>query len=152
MATANPPDLASLYLADETAWLDAMAELARSGRPDQLDLANLAEFLQSMAERDRREVTSRLAVLLAHLLKWTHQPEKRSKSWTRTILTQQQELDGLFENATLRSHGTAALAKAYGRAVRQASIETDLPEATFPAGCPYTLDAALAFRPENDPG
>ena len=47
-------DLPALYEADETAWLDAMSELVRQGRHDQLDYAHLAEYLADMAGRDRR--------------------------------------------------------------------------------------------------
>ena len=72
--------LADLYEADETAWLDAMAESIRKGRLDDLDYAHLAEYLEDMAKRDRREVKSRLTVLAAHVLKWQHQPKKRSRS------------------------------------------------------------------------
>src|SRR5271157_875228 len=64
--------LPALYERDETAWLEAMAELARDGRAEDLDLGHLAEYLFDMARRDRREVESRLAVLLSHLLKWTY--------------------------------------------------------------------------------
>ncbi len=151
MATLNSPDLAALYLADETAWLDIMAGLARDGRVDQLDLANLAEFLESMANRDRREVAKRLTVLLAHLLKWDLQPDKRSKSWVRTILTQQIELESLFESETLRAHAVEVAASAYRKAIRLAAGETDLTGSAFPVACPYTVEAALAFRPRINP-
>jgi hypothetical protein len=52
--------LSDLYLADETAWLEAMAELIESGNRSDLDFANLREYLSDMAKRDRREVRSRL--------------------------------------------------------------------------------------------
>ena len=77
--------LAALYEADETAWLEATADLVRRGLYDQLDTENLSEYLSDMAKRDRREVESRLIVLLAHVLKWVHQPDRRSGSsaWSR---------------------------------------------------------------------
>ena len=65
-----------LYLRDETAWLEATAELVRAGRLDRVDSASLAEYLTDMAKRDRREVFSRTVVLLAHLLEWHHQPDR----------------------------------------------------------------------------
>ena len=74
--TPEPP--LSLYEADETAWLEQTAELVRAGRFDQVDAVNLAEYLTDMARRDRREVFSRLVVLLSHLLKWDHQQDRRS--------------------------------------------------------------------------
>jgi len=41
--------LPALYERDETAWLEAMAELARDGRAEDLDLGHLADYLFDMA-------------------------------------------------------------------------------------------------------
>src|SRR5437588_12588117 len=95
MATTADESLAALYLEDETAWLEAMAELVRRGDLANLDLENLAEYLSDMAKRDRRDVKNRLAILLVHLLKWQFKPEKRSRSWQSTILAQSVELADL---------------------------------------------------------
>ena len=69
MTSTESLPLSALYESDETAWLELMASHAEAGRYEELDLPNLSEFLSSMAKRDRREVLSRLVVLLAHLLK-----------------------------------------------------------------------------------
>src|SRR4051794_33793470 len=84
--------LTELYIADETAWLDAMADLIGAQAYAELDYTNLREYLTDMARRDRREVESRLVVLLLHILKWVHQPDHRSRSWRGSILEQRQEL------------------------------------------------------------
>jgi len=144
METATTPKVDALYELDETAWLDAMSELIRQGRLDELDYPNLAEYLADMARRDRREVTSRLAVLFAHLLKWQHQPERRSGSWRVTVEMQRQELAELLESGVLRNHAREVLSKAYANGVRQAAAETGLPEGSFPTLCPFTLEAALS--------
>jgi len=132
--------LVRLYDADETAWLDEMAELIQQGRRDELDYAHLGEYLTDMARRDRREVESRLTTLLMHLLKWMHQPDHRLKSWRGTIIEQTQELFEDAESGVLRNHAEAVLAKAYAKAVQRAGAETGLPAQTFPRECPYTLD------------
>jgi hypothetical protein len=136
--------LPSLYEADETAWLEAMAELIQRGRFEELDYPHLGEYLADMARRDRREVESRLAVLIAHLLKWTYQPEKRSGRWRATIIVQRQELAALLDRGVLRNHAEAVLAKTYANGVEQAIAETGLTPATFPGECPYTLDQLLS--------
>lgn len=138
-ANATP----ELYLRDETAWLDATAELVRAGRLDLVDAASLAEYLTDMAKRDRREVFSRLVVLLTHMLKWHHQPDRRSASWMSTIHTQQMELDGAANSGTLRQHAERELDDAYAKALGRAMKETGLPESTFPAACPYTVEQLL---------
>src|SRR5262245_9467769 len=113
MVVATPNRWSVLYETDETAWLEAMAQLLREGRLDQVDVQNLIEYLNDMARRDRREVDSRLAGLIAHLLKCAHQPEQRSGNWRATIEEQCQELADLLESATLHNHAKTALAKAY---------------------------------------
>jgi hypothetical protein len=77
-----------LYEHDETAWLESMAELIRLGRLNEIDDPNLAEYLADMARRDRRDVESRLTVLIVLALKWTHQPDRRSgaSEWPSEIL------------------------------------------------------------------
>src|ERR1700730_18671616 len=96
------PSLSDLYHEDETAWLEAMARLVAARRFDELDHENLREFLADMARRDKREVLSRLTTLLAHLLKWEHQPQQRTRSWEATILHQREELRDLLESSTLQ--------------------------------------------------
>jgi Domain of unknown function DUF29 len=136
--------LPSLYEADETAWLEAMAKLIRERRFGDLDYANLREYLEDMAHRDRREVESRLTVLIAHLLKWRHQANKRSGSWRGTIVAQRQELLGHLGRGVLRNHAEAVLAEVYANAVERAAAETELSAKTFPAECPYTLNELLS--------
>ena len=130
---AKPKEsLADLYEADETAWVDAMAELVRAGRFADLDYGHLAEYLEDMAKRDRREVNSRLKILLAYLLKWTYQKEMRTPSWRGTICHQQDELEDLLEGGVLQNHAEESLAAIYTKAVKYAADETGLPASTFP--------------------
>ena len=137
MPTLEAEPLASLYESDETAWLDAMSDLVAGGRFAELDRAHLAEYLADMAKRDRREVNSRMAQLLAHLLKWYFQPEKRTRSWERTIELQRQKLRRILESGTLRNHVEDRLPEIYGDAVRLAAIETGSAPELFPAVCPF---------------
>ncbi|HKM55673.1 MAG TPA: DUF29 domain-containing protein [Isosphaeraceae bacterium] len=149
MAMATAESLAALFTEDETAWLEAMADLIRLRDLAALDLENLAEYLVDMARRDRREVKSRLVVLLAHLLKWDFQPEKRSRSWRTTILSQRQELADLASRGVLRTHAETVLPAAYENAVELAASETGVPAATFPKVCPLTVEQLLAIDVSN---
>ncbi len=144
MTTAQLLSHGVLYEQDETAWLEVMAELIRLGRLDEVDYPNLADYLADMARRDRREVESRLIVLLAHALKWVHQPSHRSASWQATIIEQRQELEGLVSRGVLRDHAEAVLKEMYSKAVERASAETGSPAESFPNTCPYTLDQLLS--------
>jgi hypothetical protein len=133
-------DLSALYEADETAWLDIMAELIRKGRLERLDYAHLAEYLEDMARRDRREVKSRLTDLIAHLLRWQRQARKRTRSWRGKIIAKRFEVREDVRGGVLRRHAEAVLQEAYTHAVEQVAVETGLRPADFPATCPYTLD------------
>lgn len=136
--------LATLYEEDETAWLEATAELVRQSRYDELDSANLAEYLTDMALSQRREVENRLMVLVGHILKWHCQPKKRTRSWRGTVTVQRKELQKLVRRGVLRNHAKAVLAEAYADGVELAADETGLPAENFPSECPYTLDELLS--------
>ena len=152
MTVSTLDALPALYELDETAWLEAMAELARDGRVGDLDLTHLAEYLADMARRDRREVDSRLVVLLTHLLKWEHQPDRRSRSWRMTVIEQRQELKRDAGRGILRNHAAEVLAEVYVEAVERASAETGLAIDRFPATCPYTIEHLFSVElpPEPD--
>jgi hypothetical protein len=144
--------LRELYVEDETAWLDAMAELLEAGGCAELDFVSLREYLTDMARRDRREVESRLVILLLHILKWMHQPDHRSRSWQGSIIEQRQELKRLAERGALRNHAESVLAEVYREAVERAAVETGLPREAFPAECAYSVDDLLTFDPVADEG
>jgi hypothetical protein len=136
-----------LYLRDETAWLDAMAEAARQRDPDALDWDNLAEYLSSMSVRDRRELGSRLAVLLLHLLKWEHQPEKRSRSWHFTLKTQLKSLRKIASSGVLRRYGEDVLEDHFTEAREMAYEEMHQFPEDLPRTCPYTFQELLEMEP-----
>lgn len=92
-----------------------------------------------MGSRERRELTSRRKVLLAHLLKWQFQPRRRSPSWEATIKEQRLSLEDLLDdNPSLRPTLPEQIARAYRLGRLLAVRETDLDESTFPAACPYS--------------
>ncbi|QDV37251.1 DUF29 domain-containing protein [Tautonia plasticadhaerens] len=142
-------DLASLYRDDETAWLEIMSSLARQGRVEEFDLPSLSEYLADMAWRDRREVESRLVVLMSHLLKWEHQPDQRSRSWKATIVEQRQELNRHAGRGVLKNHGIAVVETIYPEAIDRAAAETGLSRESFPPSCPFTFDGLLMVEVDD---
>ena len=143
MPLTQTADVSALYERDETAWLETMAELLASNRFDEIDYPHLSEYLSDMARRDRREVYSRLVVLLCHLLKWEYQPEQRAGSWRGTIREQRRELRQLLESGTLNNHASDVFAEAYAEARKQAADECEVDINTFPAECAWELDAIV---------
>ena len=133
------------YEEDLYAWTREQAALLRAHRTEGLDWDHLAEELESMVGRDRRELESRLCVILLHLLKWQAQPELRGASWRKTLRTQRREIRNLLrQSPSLRRHVPTMTLEAYQDAVKDAVDETGLPADRFPADCPYAPADALA--------
>jgi hypothetical protein len=136
----------SLYERDSHAWLLTQLRLLRDGRLQDIDGEHLAELLDQMAKREVNEVTSKLVQLLLHLLKWTCQPDRQSRSWLVSIQKQQDALEDLLESKTLRKAAEARLDRAFERARRTAITETGLSPDRFPFRNPWTIDDALTWR------
>jgi Domain of unknown function DUF29 len=130
----------TLYEQDFFLWTQAMVEALRSGKFSTLDIENLAEEVESLGRRDRRELTSRLTTLLMHLLKWQFQPEMQSGSWRGTLAEQRLRIRRLLQDSpSLRLALEGAVDECYEDAKLQASAETGLPVSMFPATCPYPM-------------
>ncbi len=132
------------YEQDFYAWLLESAQLLREKNFSQLDIVNIAEELEGMARSDKRQLINRLAVLLAHLLKWQFQSYIRSKSWQRTIKEQRKRIKLLLQDSpSLKYEIEQKIATAYEIAILSAANETSLDEDTFPESCEYSLDEIL---------
>ncbi len=132
------------YEKDFYIWLMANAELLRQRRLTEIDLDNIAEELESMAKRDKRELLNRLKVLLMHLLKWQFQADKRTISWKSTINEEREQVHlVLLDSPSLKYQLTERLQNAYRLALRAAINETGLPKNVFPINCPYSLEETL---------
>ena len=86
-----------------------------------------------MGKRQNRDLTSRLTVLVMHLLKWGYQPTRRSPSWRRTIHEQRRQLARLLTaHPSLRPQLPVLLTESYPQARAKALDETGLPAAARP--------------------
>lgn len=143
--------VAGLYERDFHAWANEQASLLRAGELASLDIAHIAEEIESMGRSERRELVNRLVVFILHLLKWRFQAERQGNSWRLSIKEQRIRLKShLQDNPSLKSQMDWAISQAYELALIEAERETGLPESTFPAICPFTYDQLLddAFWPD----
>ncbi|MFO1428698.1 MAG: DUF29 domain-containing protein [Candidatus Competibacteraceae bacterium] len=143
MATVNTD---ATYEQDFYAWTQEQAALLKAGKLTEIDIANIAEELEDMGKSQRNQLVTRLGVLLAHLLKWRHQSERRryGNSWKYTIKGQRRRIQRLLaENPSLKSKLDPLLLDAYGDAVLMAARETGFEEEQFPASCPWRLEQIL---------
>ena len=141
----------STYERDFYAWTHEQTTRLRTRDFDRLDIDNLIEEIETMGRSERRQLTSRLEVLLIHLLKWQFQPALRGRSWQLTVVEQRRRIEKLLQaNPSLRPQLPDLLAEAYNDATFGAMRESGLPQETFPAVSPYTLENVLnmAWLPE----
>jgi len=128
------------YDQDFYSWTQEQAELLKNGRFSELDIDNLIEEVEAMGRSEKRELESRLTILLLHLLKWKYQEVRRERSWQLSIDEQRIQFEEtLNENPGLKQKLDEIIKKAYRLAVIQASRETSISKAVFPECCPWIL-------------
>ena len=143
--------MSETYDQDFYAWAMHNADLIRQGRLSEIDVEHIAEELEGMGRSERRALSSRLKVLLVHLLKWRHQAPLRSNSWRYTIREQRLAVqDILQDNPSLAPQLEALQHRAYQSARLAAARETGLSEETFPQDCPFPHEQVMNsdFWPE----
>jgi Domain of unknown function DUF29 len=97
-ASARRPRSASGQMArtpydkDVILWSEEQARLLRARRFSELDLEHLADEIEDVGRSEKRELANRMAVLLAHLIKWKSQPDSRTNSWRATINDQRRRI------------------------------------------------------------
>lgn len=134
----------TLYDTDFAEWSDRTAELLRAGRFEELDIANLAEEIESLGNRDRKAVRSQLQRLLMHKVKQVLQPERDNASWHASIHSARTEIqDEILDSPSLMRHLRENLQRVYLRAVKDALEETGLKDTSLPRECPWDLDTLL---------
>jgi hypothetical protein len=134
----------TLHDQDFYAWTRQQTDFLKARNLTGLDIENLIEEITSLGERDKREVRSRLVVLLMHLLKWQYQPPRRSRSWRQTINSQRTELELLFDGSpSLRRIADESLNRCYELARKRAADETSLALSVFPDACPWACENVL---------
>jgi hypothetical protein len=138
-------DSVTLHDRDFYAWTLQQASLLRERRLSEADIVHIAEELESMGASERRELTHRLAVLIAHLLKWQFQPELRGNRWRNTIDVQRFDVKELLEeNPTLVAKLNERMEKAYSKSLLLVVRETGLSKQMFPPVCPFNAEQLLS--------
>jgi hypothetical protein len=135
------------YATDFHAWAQAQAEALRVKDWPLLDVENLVEEVEGLAERHRSAMEHQLECLLIHLLKYQYQPEerpRRGRSWRVSIASARHEFSNVIRrNPSLQAYPADCLAHAYRYARRQAARQTGLPLRAFPPDPEWSLTEIL---------
>ena len=139
------PDKSALYDQDFYAWSSQQAALLRAGELRQADIAHIAEEIESMGRTEKRELISRLTILLLHLIKWRYPAgQSRRELGGQHSRPAQRLADHLDDNPSLRpltpQRGQGRLIE---RRCLRRSRKRDCRRSTFPEACPWTFEQAL---------
>jgi hypothetical protein len=137
-------DQDNLYDTDIIVWAEQQARLLRAGRLSELDVEHIAEEIEDVGKSEQRELASRMALLLAHLLKWKYQPQRRGNSWRRTIREQRNAIARRLRRTPSLKHSLRDAdwwADAWGDAVSAAIQEATLED--LPESCPWEPEQVL---------
>jgi hypothetical protein len=132
------------YEHDFHAWALHQASLLRKKWWDDLDIEHLVEEIEDLAKRERHALESHLETILLHLVKWHYQPERRSRSWQKSLLEGHYRVDKLLrDNPSLMPLVEDFIREAYPRARKLALVETGLPGTSVPSFCPWSVQEIL---------
>lgn len=81
------------YKDDVIEWSKQQALFLKKGDWQDLDINNLVEEILDVGRSERRELKSKMSVLLIHLIKWAYQPAMRSDSWKLSIRNQREAIN-----------------------------------------------------------
>lgn len=142
------------YEQDVIAWANEQARLLRSGQFSQLDIEHIAEEIEDVGKSEQRELESRMAVLLSHLLKWQHQVERRGNSWRKTIKEQRNKVASRIRKTPSLKKDLDDVewwAGVWADALDIATRETGSLYEAFPETCPWIFEQIMDvdFWPEN---
>jgi hypothetical protein len=141
---AEKPTEGTDYDGDFYLWANEQAERLRRGEWSRLDALNLAEEIEDLGRELYNKLESAFRIILLHLLKWDHQPARRTRSWTVSIELQRMDAEQLLEkHHSLARRIPEAISDAYRRSRIEAAGETGLDQRAFPEECPYSLDEIM---------
>ena len=137
-----------LYDRDLACWYADTLTKLRAGDLENVDVEHLIEEIEGLAARDRRELKTRLKVLLAHLLKriYVSMPENY-RGWENTIDEQREQLqDLLAQSPSLRAYFLEAFEESWQRALNQ--VQKDYPDIDWPASWPMSRNPEAILTEE----
>jgi hypothetical protein len=141
MLTTDPKP--SLYEQDFYLWIQRTIELLKKGKLEQLDLENLIEEIDSMGKSQRKELKTRLTVLIEHLLKlqyWTTEKEYNVRVWLNTIVEQRRQITYILaDSPSLKPVLNDIFLDCYQDARSDTLRKYQLPATLFPQESPFCL-------------
>ncbi|MCJ2081325.1 DUF29 domain-containing protein [Methylobacterium sp. J-090] len=141
---AVPRERSMRYTDDLYGWVEEQVALLRAGSLDALDLSNIAEELSDVGAEQYNKLEGALELVLLHMLKWDHQPNRRSRSWALSIEEHRLRAEKqLRKNPSLMSRLDEAIEDGFRLARLRAAREMRVPSKSLPMSCPYDWTAIM---------
>jgi hypothetical protein len=141
-------ELKKLYDRDFVAWCEETVIKLKARQLEGLDWDSLIEEIEGLANRDRKELESRLRTLFAHLLKriYVNSPYDY-RGWENTIDEQRSELELLLKHSpSLNHYFSAVFDNAWQHALKR--VRKDYPQVQFPDSWPFSPDVEALLNEE----
>jgi hypothetical protein len=122
------PDVKALYDEDFVVWSRQQAEALRSaahgGSNQALDWENLAEEIESLGRSDRRELASRIATIIEHLIKLGRSPAREPRQgWRQTVLRERIAIGLLLKDSPSLRREVSDLAASVADSATRLALE-----------------------------
>ncbi|GFE70516.1 DUF29 domain-containing protein [Chroococcus sp. FPU101] len=147
MTTPTTQAQKTLYEKDFYLWLQTTTELLKNQQLEQIDWENLIEEIESMGRSERKEIKSRLIIIIEHLLKlayWESEKEYNSRGWRNTIIEQRRQIDLTLEDSpSLKAVLSESFLDCYQKARTDTLQKTQLSPNVLPSEPPFTLSEVL---------
>lgn len=137
----------SLYEQDYYLWLLQTSKLLQEGKLNQVDINNLIEEIDSMGRSEKKEIKSRLIILIEHLLKlnyWQAEKEYNARGWRNTVVEQRLQINLSFEDSpSLIKVLDESFLDCYNKARISTLQKYQLSRDLFPIQPPFSLEDIL---------
>lgn len=139
--------VSTLYDTDFYLWIQHTVEALKQQDWDRVDWDNLIEEVESMGRSEKRELKSRLLVILEHLLKlmfWESEKPQNARGWRNMVIEQRNQVDLILEDSpSLKPWLTESFVESYAKARQQTLQKYGLPVDRFPTQPPFSLEDVL---------
>ncbi len=127
----------SLYEQDFLQWTEATVAQLKARDFEHLDFENLIEEIDALGRSQRKELKSRLLVLLEHLLKRLYVPSPGDyRGWENTIEEQRRQIElELEDSPSLKNYWDAAFDTGWRLALK--GVRKSYPAVNFPDKWPF---------------
>jgi hypothetical protein len=135
----------TLYEKDILLWVEDTVSKLKKHDFENLDIKNLIEEVEALGISQKKELISRLMILLEHLLKRLYVDSPYDyNGWERTIRNQRAEIDLLISQVpSLQSRWEISFNDAWQRALLK--VKKEYQKVSFPEKCPFeqTIETIL---------